>query len=174
MLRRSLMMVLSLAIALGAGAQGKSRFLVCLVLTTEGASAEGNALFQKYMALQPELLRSYAPLRFELGAKGFSAKAEGNFGYSAEELLPLERYGKTVLSSVKVELKAPPPPKAWKTAVVEFKVAALAAGGDAVQPGARAIELAARQLKLAKGLAWIESIELKSPGLIRATVGFAR
>lgn len=151
-----------------------SRSLVCLVLTTEGGSAEGNALFQRYMALQPELLRSYAPTRFEVGKAGFSAKAEGSFGYSAEEIVPLERYGKTVLGSVKVELKGAPPPKAWKTAVVEFKAAELAARGDAVQPGARAIELAAAKLKLSKGLAWVESIGLASPGLIRATVAFAK
>jgi len=174
MLRRACLMLLCSALALGVAAETTTRSILCLILTTEGASAQGNALYLKYMALQPELLRSYTPTRFTVTRTEFSTTAEGRISYSAQELEPVERYGKTVLNSVAVEFVSAPLPKVWKSAEVEIKVAELAAGGDAVQPGARAIELAARKLKLTKGRAWIESIELVSPGLIRAKVNFAK
>jgi hypothetical protein len=141
-------------------------------MTVESGSAEANSLFQQFMGIEPEALRSYAPTRFEFTKKGFSAKTEGEFGYSAGRLVPVERHGKSVLNSVEVELRAPLPPKAAKTKIVELKVSELAAEG--AQPATKAIEMAARALGWQKGLAWIERIELAASGLIRAKVGFAR
>lgn len=174
MLRRSFAALMVAALALAASAQDKSRSIVCMIFTVAGDSAEGSALYQKYMALQPEILRSYLPAHFELGKKGFLLKAQGDFGFSAEDPEPLERYGHVVLNSVKVELRSPPPPAAWKTTVVEMQVADLAAARELVQPGTKAIELAALKLKLKKGSAWIESIERPSPGKIKATVAFLK
>jgi len=174
MLRRAGLMLLCAALALGLAAETATRSVLCLVLVTEGDSAEGTALYMRYMGIQPELLRSFAPARFTIDRKGFSIEAGGSFRYSAGESEPLERYGRTVLNAVKAEIGAPMPPKVWKSVEVEIKVAELAAGGDAVQPGARAIELAARKLKLKKGQAWIERMELVSPGLIRAVGKFVK
>jgi len=177
MTRLRLLSLLALALALAAplGAQAApGRKVTCLVLVVEGESAEGNALFQRYMGLQPELLRSYAPSRFELTAKGLSVKAEGLLSYEAGGLVEVERRGRAVLSSVEAVIRGAPPPKAWKRAAVELALADLAAAGGAVQPGAAAIEAAARKLKLKRGVAWVESIGLAAPGLIEATVAFAK
>ena len=172
MLRRITLVMLVAAVALFLGAEVKARKVVCLIIMEESGSAEANSLFQRFMGVQPEALRWYAPTQFELTSKGFSASVEGEFGYSAGSFSPLERYGKAVLGKIEVELRALKPPKAVKTVTVELNVDELAASG--VQPAALAIETGARRLGWQKGRAWIEQIELASPGHIRAKVGFAR
>jgi hypothetical protein len=174
MLRRGFVALAIAVLACGLWAQDGPRPIVCYFIVEEGASAEANALMQRYMGVEPEILHSYAPTRFELAKGAYSFKAEGEFGYEAEGVLEVARYGNVVLKSVKAALRAPAPPAAYKTQVVALKVADLAAKKGKVQPAEAAIEAAARKLKLKRGLAWIVNMEFKAPGTLQATVGFAK
>lgn len=174
MLRRSLAALAIAVLALALQAQGSTRQVLCYFITEEGASAEGNALMQRFMGVEPALLRGYAPMSFAKVKDVYSFKVEGEFGYSAEATREVERYGRVVLKSVKAEIRAPEPPRAAKTQLVTLKVADLAAQRGVVQPAQAAVEAAARKLKLKKGVAWIVSMELAAPGLLKAAVGFAK
>jgi len=174
MLRHRIAVLALALLASSLVAEAGSRPVTCYFLAEEGDSAEGNALARRFMGLEPALLAGYAPVRFERVKGGYAFSAEGQFGFSAGESRELERYGRVVLSSAQVELRAPAPPRAWKTRKVSLRVVELAARRGAVQPAQAAIEAAARELGLERGRAWIISMELLGTGLLRATVGFAR
>jgi len=168
-MKRWLAVLFTIAVALGLAAQTRS--VTCLVLVEEGASSDAHSLFMRKMILDPAALQRFAPSAFTFSGGRLKLEAEGAFGYTATTPRLVERRGATALYEVKAEIRAPAPPRAWRTAVVELRTADLAAGADL---GLTAIELAVRKLRLSTGRAWIVDMGLKSSGLIRAKVAFAR
>lgn len=168
-MKRWIATLFTIAVALGLAAQTRS--VTCLVMVEEGASSEANSLFLRKMFLDPAALQHFAPAAFTFSGGRLKLEAEGTFGYTAATPRLVERKGAMALYEVKAEIRAPAPPRAWKTAVVELRTADLAVGADL---GFKAIEFAARKLRLSGGRAWIVDMGLKSPGLIRAKVAFAR
>jgi hypothetical protein len=150
------------------------RKIECFVLVELGASAEGNEVFIRNMGFDPEIMRSFAPSRFEVGAEGFRVSSEGAYSYQSESPNLVEKTGKIALYSMRARIKAPSPPNPQKTVKVEMRLADLAAKGTIVQPGLRAIELGARQLGWTSGRAWVIEMKRTGAGKLQAVVGFAR
>jgi len=174
MLRRAVALCLLAAFSVSAWSEVQVRKLTCYLFTVEGRSSEGNALYQKYMAIGPAVAQASSPTRFSFGKKGFSAEVEGKFSYSTGEFALIERYGSVAFGSVSVEVRGAKLPKVRSRESVEIEVEALAAQGGTVQPGTAAIEKAARKLGLKKGLAWVEGMELVGKDRLRVLVAFAK
>lgn len=151
-----------------------SRTLVCYYVVEEGASSDGNSLFNKKMAFEPEVLRSYCPSTFSRGPTGFATRAEGTFAYQAETPVAVDRNGKSVLYEVEVRLRTDTPPMAAKTLTVTIDFADLRTGKGLVQPAVKAMEYAAAKAGMKSGWAWIISMKRIGPGRLEAVVGLAR
>lgn len=146
----------------------------CYVLVEEGASSEGNSLFLNKMGLDAAALGLVSPTRFSFGTKSSLTRASASFSYESDQPVLVERSGRLALYSVAITYKAEGYPLFFKTVVVEMKFADLRSTKDLVQPGAKAIELAAAKAGMKAGLAWILKMELVDHSRIRATVGLAK
>ena len=115
-----------------------------------------------------------APTRFSFSAKDFSLQATGDFSYEADTPVLLGRSDSLALYSVALKFRAGPFPKAWKTIDVAFGFSDIVKGGEAVQPAAEAMKLAAAKAGLKSGLAWIVDMKMPSKGQFSAKVGLAK
>lgn len=152
----------------------QARDATCYVFVKEGASSEGNSLFLNKMGLPAEALSRVAPTRFSFAAKDFSLEATGNFSYEADTPVLLGRSGELALYSVAIKFQAGPFPKVWKTIDVVFAFKDIVQGGEAVQPAAQAIQLAAAKAGLKSGLAWIVDMRMPTKGNFKARVSLAK
>ncbi|MGA2546423.1 MAG: hypothetical protein ABSF43_07750 [Rectinemataceae bacterium] len=152
----------------------KARDASCYVIVEEGASAEGNALFLEKMGVDAEALSLVAPTRFSFGSKNSLTRTGGSLSYEADSPVLVERSGRLALYSVAFRFSPEPLPKALKTVIVNFTLADLARTKDAVQPAAKAIELAAAKARMKSGLAWIVEMKMPAHGAFRAKVGLAK
>jgi hypothetical protein len=75
---------------------------------------------------------------------------------------------------VPIRFRAEPYPQNFTTSVVDIKIADLANTRDVIQPGAKAIELAASRSGLKSGLAWVIGMEMPTRSIIRVRVALAR
>jgi len=152
----------------------QARDATCYVLVKEGASSEGNQLYLQKMGLDPELLSRVAPTRFTFSGKSFDLEASGNFSYEAQTPILVERSGSVVLYSVALKFTAGSFPAALKTVAVSFGLSDIVKGGEAVQPAAKAMQLAAAKAGMKTGMAWIEEMTMPARGEFRARVSLAK
>ncbi|MBL8968334.1 MAG: hypothetical protein JNG85_15110 [Spirochaetaceae bacterium] len=168
-------MAFCLLCALAAAEPVQTERRITALFAAEAAGGQApNALYLERMGGMPEALRSFAPSSFVLDAKGFRLASEGNFGFAAEGTRELGRFGKVTLYALDATIRAAPTPKPGKLVRVSFRATELAAKGGILQPGGRAIELAARREKYTSGRAWIVELELAAGGEIKALVGLSR
>jgi hypothetical protein len=164
--------------ALGAEPSQPVRDTSCYVVMEEGASSEGNSLYLKKMGVDPEVVKTFAPVHFSRagGAAGgrFSATVQGSFAYQAESPTQVGRSGNLVLYEVPVRLKADPPPKAWKTVSVSIQLSELSGSSGLVQPSILAMDKASASQKMSSGTAWILDMSYSGKGKLKATVGLAK
>jgi len=153
----------------------KYRSAQCFVIIKQGASAEGNALFLRKMALESGLLSRVEPTRFATGPR-FSLTRAGKeeLRSQAEEPVLVERRGVLALYSVDFKIEAQKLPRAQKTVTVDFSLADLAKTGDLLQPSDKALLLAAADAGMRSGVAWIIEMQMPAKGQFRATVGLSR
>ncbi len=165
----------ALGAALLSGAQGAvlSRDVECFAVASLGASSEGQRLYLQGMGFGPEALRGFAPSRFSRGSGKFFSHTEGAFGYEANTPVEVARSGSLVLYKVAATVRSAPPPRAAKTITVDISLRGLAGTGDAVQPGIKAIELAAAKAGWRSGLAWVLGMQWRAPDVLRARVALA-
>lgn len=159
-----------LALPLSAQARGAT----CYVVVKEGASSEGNSLYLQKMGLDPELLSRVAPTRFNLEGKKFDLEASGSFSYEAETPDLVLRSGSLALYAVALKFTAGAFPKALKTVDVSFGLSEIVRGGEAVQPAAWAMQLAAAKAGMKTGSAWIVEMTMPARGEFRARVSLAK
>lgn len=150
------------------------RLATCYVFVKEGSSSEGNSLYLDKMGLSTEALSRVAPTRFSIAGKDFSMEASGSFSYEAENPLLVGRSGSLALYSVALKFSAGPYPKGQKTFTVGFFLKDLVKAGEAVQPAAMAIQLAAAKAGMKSGTAWIEDMQMPSKGEFKAKVSLAK
>ena len=174
--RREAVLVLPL-LALLAGtacAESKAKEAICYVIIEEGSSTEGNSLFLSKMGVDTELLSRVAPTSFALGKEKFLSRASGSFAYQAESPVLVERLGRAALYSVAITFNAGAFPRAQKTVSVSFGLSELESEGGAIQPAAKAIELAAVSAGMKSGTAWIVEMTMPSDGRFNAKVALAK
>jgi hypothetical protein len=150
------------------------RDLSCYVVMEEGASSEGNSLYLQKMGVDPEAVKTFAPVRFSREGGKFTTTVQGAFGYQAQTPTRIARSGRLALFEVPVRIKADPPPKPWKTATVTVLLSDLAKAKGLVQPAVKAMDLAAAAQKMGSGTAWIMDMSYAGKGKLKATVGLAK
>jgi hypothetical protein len=177
MFRRLAAICLIAAFPICALAQAE-RSVKCYVVMKEGASAEGNALYLQKMVIEPEGLKSFAPVAFARTGKVFSVSVNGEFDYSAGSPVIVDRSGRVALYEVPLLLSSGDQPQAapvaFKKVKVTVKLADLAKAQDLVQPSIRAIDLAAASAKMKSGTAWILDMKYAGKGRLEAQVGLAQ
>jgi hypothetical protein len=173
--RPAVLILLSLALlATAACAESKARDATCYVIIEEGSSSEGNSLFLNKMGVDTELLSRVAPTRFSSGNQKFLGQATGSFAYQAENPVLIDRSGRLALYSVAIKFSVGAFPRAAKTIAVTFSLADLEAGGGAVQPATKAIQLAAAKAGMKSGTAWILDMQMPEAGQFSAKVALAK
>jgi hypothetical protein len=150
------------------------REIACYVVMQEGKSSEGNALYLKKMGVDPEAVKTFAPLRFTREGGKFTTTVQGAFAYQAESPTMVDRSGKVALYEIPLRLKADPPPKAEKTVKVTVSLSELSGAGGLVQPSIKAMDKAAAAQKMSSGTAWIIEMSRAGKGKLKATVGLAK
>jgi hypothetical protein len=126
------------------------------------------------MGVDPEALKSFAPMRFFRVGSKFSASVQGSFAYEAESPVLIGRSGRLALYQVAVRIKSDPPPSPVKKVKVSLLLGDLAKSGDLVQPALRAMDLAAASLKWSDGTAWIIDMKPAGKGKLEAVVGLTK
>jgi hypothetical protein len=150
------------------------RDITCYIVMEEGNSSEGNSLYLQKMGVDPEAIKTFAPVRFTRVGGKFSASVQGAFAYQAETPTKVDRSGRLGLYEVPLRLKADPPPAAAKTVTVTILLSDLAKSGDIVQPSIMAMDKAAASLKWTEGTAWIIEMSRAGKGKLKAVVGLAK
>ena len=171
-IRAALVLAVLALLAQSLGAQ--SRATTAYVFVKEGASSEGNSLYLNKMGLPAEALSRVAPTRFVIAGKAFSMDASGSFSYEAENPVLVGRSGSLALYSVALKFTAGPYPKGQKTLTVGFSLKDLVKAGEAIQPAAMAIQLAAAKAGMKSGTAWIEDMQMPTKGEFKAKVSLAK
>ena len=152
----------------------QARDATCYVVVKEGASSEGNSLYLQKMGLDPELLSRVAPTRFTFSGKDFNMETSGNFSYEAQTPVLVARSGSVALYSVAIKFTAGTFPAALKTVAVSFGLSDIVKEGEAVQPAAWAMQLAATKAGMKTGSAWIVEMTMPARGEFRARVSLAK
>gem|GEM_PF-1995549 len=150
------------------------RDVVCYVVVEESQSSEGDELFLRKMGVDPEAVKTFAPVSFSRRGGKFEAVVRGAFGYQARNPRRLASSGKLALYEVPLKIKSDPPPRPWKTARVSIDIAELSPSGGIVQPSVAAMDKAAAALKVTSGMAWIIEMRYSGKGRLNALVGLAR
>jgi hypothetical protein len=150
------------------------RDITCYVVMEEGNSSEGNSLYLRKMGVDPEAVKTFAPVRFSRAERKFSTTVQGVFGYQAETPVLVDRSGRLGLYEVPLRLKADPPPVPAKTVTVTVLLSELATSGDIVQPAVNAMDKAAASQKMVAGTAWIIEMSYVGKGKLKAVVGLAK
>jgi len=150
------------------------RDITCYVVMEEGNSSEGNSLYLRKMGVDPEAIKTFAPVRFSRAGGKFTTSVQGVFAYQAETPVQVDRSGRLGLYEVPLRLKADPPPAAAKTVTVTVLLWELAKSGGIVQPSVQAMDKAAASLKWTEGTAWIIEMSRAGKGKLKAVVGLAK
>lgn len=167
------LVLIACVLASAQAASVETREVDCFAVAQDSASSEAQALYLQRMGFAPEALRGFALSSFERDSTGFSCHTEGVFGYESDTPAVVARSGGLVLYEVRAKVRSSPPPRAKKTVSVDLRFSELAATGESVQPGIKAIELAAAKAGWRSGHAWILSMKWRGSGVLRATVALA-
>jgi len=154
----------------GQGA-GADTWFSSFAVVKPGKSKEATALYISRMGVVDAALRSFFPTKYTLKAGGFSAESSGAMSFQRTEAKRLGSFGGLELYAVDGQSRNPALPKADQVISVSFAVADLAAAEGAIQPGLKAIELAARKAGKPQGSAWIISIAREGKTKLLAKVG---
>jgi hypothetical protein len=169
-----LLPVLGLSSQAAAVPQPRAREISCYVAMEEGASSEGNALFLQKMGVDPEAVKTFAPMRFSRAGGKFTATVQGAFAYQAETPRRISSSGTLALYEVPLKLKSDPPPKPETTVKVTILLSELSVAGGIVQPSIAAMGKAAAAKKMDSGTAWIIEMSYAGKGKLKALVGLAK
>jgi hypothetical protein len=151
----------------------KTQKATCYVVAEEGDSAEANDLYLRMLS-SSQAVAFVAPTRFSFGSGSTFTSVDGSFSFEGGQPSLVDRKGKLALYSISVSFRVDAFPKAVSTPTIDLKIADLMGSSGIVQPGAKAIELAAAKAKLKSGVAWIISMKMPDKKTIRVKVGLAR
>lgn len=151
--------------------RGLSR--TAFILTDADPASEAGRLFIDNMLLSTAAA-AFSPQSFSLTAKGLGLATRVARCVQAGALRRVGAAGRFGLYAVELVVTQPPLPHPQREVVVRFSLASLATRGGIVQPGTRAIELAARKAGWASGRAWILDLSLQSSTEFEARVALAK